>query len=127
LTRLDRVLYACAGVAGFVGVACGAFASHALKRSLAPELLAVFDTAVRYQMYHAFAIFAAAWASARWQHRIFGFAGWMFVAGIVLFCGSLYLLALTGSRWPGVITPLGGLAFLTGWSILVVGTLRAPR
>jgi uncharacterized membrane protein YgdD (TMEM256/DUF423 family) len=124
---LDRVLYTCAGIAGFMGVALGAFASHGLKTKLAPDLLAVFDTAVRYQMYHVFAIIAAAWAWARWQHRVFGVAGWMFVAGIVVFCGSLYLLALTGTRLLGAITPLGGLAFLTGWLCLVVGALRAPR
>jgi uncharacterized membrane protein YgdD (TMEM256/DUF423 family) len=124
---LDRILYACAGIAGFAGVALGAFASHALKTRLPPELLAVFETAVRYQMYHVFAIVAAAWGWARWHRGIFGFAGWMFVAGIVVFCGSLYLLALTGTRWLGAITPVGGLAFLAGWLSLAAGALRTPR
>jgi uncharacterized membrane protein YgdD (TMEM256/DUF423 family) len=122
---LDRLLYLCAGVAGFVGVALGAFAAHGLKARLAPDLLAVFETGARYQMYHAFALFAAAWAWARWQYRIFAVAGGLFVAGILIFSGSLYLLALTGARWLGAITPLGGLALLAGWSCLIVGAWRA--
>jgi uncharacterized membrane protein YgdD (TMEM256/DUF423 family) len=122
---LDRVFYLCAGIAGFVGVAFGAFAAHGLKTTLAPDLLVVFETAVRYQMYHVFALCAAAWAWARWQHRIFSVAGWLFVAGILIFSGSLYLLALTGMRWLGAITPFGGVAFLTGWLCLAVGAWRA--
>ncbi|MEO8062471.1 MAG: DUF423 domain-containing protein [Pseudomonadota bacterium] len=124
---MDRLLYICAGVAGFVGVALGAFAAHALKAKLAPDLLAVFETAVRYQMYHVFALCAAAWAWARWQHKAFAVAGWLFVAGIAIFSGSLYLLALTGTRWLGAITPFGGLALLTGWLCLAVGAWRAQR
>jgi uncharacterized membrane protein YgdD (TMEM256/DUF423 family) len=124
---LDRLLYICAGVAGFVGVALGAFAAHGLKTRLAPDMLVAFDTAVRYQMYHVFAIVAAAWAWARWQRRAFAVAGWLFAAGIVIFSGSLYALALSGSRWLGVVTPFGGLAFLAGWLCLIVGTIRAPR
>ena len=84
-------------------------------------MLAVFETGVRYQMYHAFALFAAAWGWAHWRSRQFIVAGWLFVAGIFLFSGSLYLLALTGTRWLGAITPLGGLAFLTGWLCLAWG------
>ena len=124
---MDRALYVCAGIAGFLGVALGAFAAHGLKTSLAPDLLAVFETAVRYQMYHVFAIIAAGWAWARWQHQAFAAAGALFVAGIVIFSGSLYLLAFTGTRWWGAITPFGGLAFLTGWLCLAVGAMRAPR
>ncbi len=124
---MDRTLYLCAGVAGFTGVALGAFAAHGLKASLAAELLAVFETGVRYQMYHAFALFAAAWGFARWQGKAFSIAGFLFVAGILIFSGSLYLLALTNSRWLGAVTPLGGLAFLAGWICLTVGAWRATR
>jgi uncharacterized membrane protein YgdD (TMEM256/DUF423 family) len=124
---LDRLLYVCAGIAGFVGVALGAFAAHGLRKTLEPELLAAFETAVRYQMYHVFALCAAAWAWARWRHKAFAAAGWSFVAGIAVFCGSLYLLALTGTRWLGAITPFGGVAFLIGWLCLAVGAVRAPR
>lgn len=118
---MDRLLYVGAAVAGFLGVGLGAFAAHGLKAQLPPDLLAVFETGVRYQMYHAFALFAAGWAWARWPRRVFVVAGGLFGAGIVVFCGSLYLLAFTGVRWLGAITPLGGLAFLAGWLCLAWG------
>jgi len=114
-----------AAIAGFLGVAFGAFGAHALRAKLSAEMLAVFETGVRYQMYHAFAVFAAAWACARWQRRVFGVAGASFLAGIVVFCGSLYLLALTGERWLGAVTPIGGVAFLAGWWCLAWGAWRA--
>ena len=117
----------CAAIAGFAGVALGAFAAHGLKTRLAPEMLAVFETAVRYQMYHAFALLGAAWGWARWQRREFTLAGALFMAGILLFSGSLYGLALSGPRWLGPVTPVGGLAFLAGWLALGIGALRAPR
>jgi uncharacterized membrane protein YgdD (TMEM256/DUF423 family) len=113
-----------AGMAGLTGVALGAFAAHGLKTRLAPEMLAVFETGARYQMYHAFALCAAAWGWARWRHRLFGVAGVCFGAGILLFSGSLYLLALSDARWLGMVTPLGGLAFLAGWSCLLAGAWR---
>ncbi len=91
---MDRLLYLCAAVAGATGVALGAFAGHGLKAWLTPDMLAVFETGVRYQMYHVFALFAAAWGFARWQHRAFAWGGALFVAGVVIFCGSLYALAL---------------------------------
>jgi uncharacterized membrane protein YgdD (TMEM256/DUF423 family) len=124
---LDRLLYIAAAVSGFLGVALGAFAAHGLKATLAPDLLAVFETGVRYQMYHAFALFAAAWGFGRWQTRPFSIAGMLFVAGIVIFSGSLYLLAFTGLRWLGAITPLGGLAFLAGWLCLAWGAATKLR
>lgn len=122
---MDRLLYGCAGVAGFVGVALGAFAAHGLKARLAPELLAAFETGVRYQMYHVFALCAAAWGWARWQHKAFAAASGLFIAGIVIFSGSLYLLALTGTRWLGAVTPFGGIAWLTGWLCLAAGAWRS--
>jgi uncharacterized membrane protein YgdD (TMEM256/DUF423 family) len=124
---VDRSLYLCAALAGFIGVALGAFGAHALKEHISPELLATFETGARYQMYHAFALFAAAWGRTRWQDRLFGVAGWLFVTGIVLFSGSLYLLAVTNTRWLGMITPFGGLALLGGWMCLALGAHRASR
>jgi uncharacterized membrane protein YgdD (TMEM256/DUF423 family) len=118
---LDRVLFLCAGVAGFLGVALGAFGAHALKSRLAPEMLVVFETGVRYQMYHVFALLAAALAWTRWPARTFAVAGGLFVAGIIVFSGSLYLLAFTGARSFGAITPVGGLALLGGWLCLALG------
>jgi uncharacterized membrane protein YgdD (TMEM256/DUF423 family) len=124
---LDRLLYIGAAAAGFLGVAIGAFGAHALRARLAPEMLGVFETGVRYQMYHALAACAAACAWTRWPRRMFGVAGVLFLAGIVVFSGSLYALALTGQRWLGGVTPLGGLAFLAGWLLLAIGAWRATR
>ncbi len=108
-------------ISGFLAVAFGAFAAHALKSRLDPDLLAIFETGVRYHFYHTLALFLAAWALQKFQYALFGAAAWSFVAGIVIFSGSLYVLSLTGLRWLGVITPFGGLAFLAGWLLLAVG------
>jgi uncharacterized membrane protein YgdD (TMEM256/DUF423 family) len=118
---LERLFYICGSVAGMAGVALGAFAAHALKARLSAEMLAVFETGVRYQMYHALALFAVAWGHSRWQGKWFPAAGWLFVAGILIFSGSLYVLALTGVKWLGMITPIGGLSFLAGWLCLAWG------
>lgn len=107
-----------------VGVALGAFGAHGLRATLAPEDLATFETGVRYQMYHALALLAVAWAAGRWPGSAVVLAGWLFVAGIVVFSGSLYTLVLTGHRWLGAVTPLGGLAFLVGWGLLAWAALR---
>jgi uncharacterized membrane protein YgdD (TMEM256/DUF423 family) len=107
-----------------VAVGAGAFGAHGLRARLSPELLAVFETAARYQMYHALALLAVAWAVTRWPGALPHWAGWLFLAGTVLFSGSLYLLALTGIRWLGAITPLGGLAFLAGWLCLLLAAAR---
>lgn len=124
---MDRIFYICAGITGFLGVALGAFAAHGLKARLGPDMLAVFETGARYHLYHSFALFAAAWGWARWPGRWLAFAGWSFLAGIVIFSGSLYLLAITGGRWLGAVTPLGGLAFLAGWLALGWGAWSANR
>jgi uncharacterized membrane protein YgdD (TMEM256/DUF423 family) len=108
-------------VFGFLGVAFGAFGAHALKDRLSSEMLAVFETGVRYQMYHAFAILIVAAAIAHLgDARLLVSAGWFFVAGVLLFSGSLYALALTGTGILGIITPIGGLLFLIGWVCLAV-------
>jgi len=103
----------------FLGVMLGAFGAHALRGKLEPRMLEVFETGVRYQMYHAFALMITAWAVSQWPGNIAHIAGWFFVAGIVVFSGSLYGLTLTGMRGLGAITPLGGLMFLAGWLCLV--------
>jgi uncharacterized membrane protein YgdD (TMEM256/DUF423 family) len=115
---MDRLFFALGALAGFIGVALGAFAAHGLKSRLTPELLATFEIGVRYQMYHAFALIAVAWACTRWPGTAVTVAGWLFLAGIVLFSGSLYVLALTGVRWLGAVAPVGGLAFLAAWLCL---------
>ena len=103
---------------GFTGVALGAFAAHGLKKVLSPSLLAVFQTATHYQMLHALALFGVALLALRGSSRLLSAAGAAFAVGVVLFSGSLYLLALTGVGSLGMITPLGGLAFLIGWALL---------
>jgi uncharacterized membrane protein YgdD (TMEM256/DUF423 family) len=114
----DRLLVALGSVSALVSVAAGAFGAHALRARLSTDLLEVFETAARYQMYHALAIFVAVYAHGRWSAGAALTAGWLFVVGTGIFSGSLYALALTGVRWLGAITPLGGLCFLTGWALL---------
>jgi uncharacterized membrane protein YgdD (TMEM256/DUF423 family) len=115
---MDRLFFLLGAASAFVGVAAGAFGAHGLKGRLDADMLATFEVGVRYQMYHAFALIAAAWAAARWPGSLATSAGWLFLAGTVVFSGSLYLLSLTGQCWLGAITPIGGLAFLAGWLCL---------
>lgn len=115
---MDRLFFSIGCVLGLVGVALGALAAHALKARLAPELLVTFETGVRYQLVHALALLAVAWAYARWPSRLPTLSGWLFVVGTLLFSGSLYALSVTGVRGLGAITPFGGAAFLAGWLCL---------
>ena len=122
---MERLFVTLGAASGFVAVAAGAFGAHALRARLTPDLLAVFETAARYQMYHALALLAVAWVAARWPGALPQWAGWLFAAGTVLFSGSLYALALSGVRWLGAITPLGGAAFLAGWICLALAARQA--
>jgi len=121
---MDRIFAVLGAASGFIAVATGAFGAHALKTRLSPDLLAVFDTGARYQMVHALALLAVAWAVTRWPGRLAAASGWCFVAGSVLFSGSLYTLALTGTRAIGAITPFGGVLFLAGWLLLAWAAWR---
>jgi uncharacterized membrane protein YgdD (TMEM256/DUF423 family) len=112
---MDRFFFVTACLFGFLGVALGAFAAHGLKSQLDANLLVTFETGVRYQMYHAFALIAVAMAYTKWPTKGLIISGWMFIVGIILFSGSLYVLSLSGIRSLGMITPFGGLAFLIGW------------
>jgi uncharacterized membrane protein YgdD (TMEM256/DUF423 family) len=122
---MDRVFFALGAGLAFVAVAAGAFGAHALAARLTPDRLATWETAARYHMYHALALFIVAWASSRWPGGIVNVAGWLFVVGIVIFSGSVYALALGSPRWFGAITPLGGVCFLVGWALLALAALRA--
>ncbi|MEO6748711.1 MAG: DUF423 domain-containing protein [Casimicrobiaceae bacterium] len=137
----DRAAIVVGCVAMFVAVAAGAFGAHALQHTLAPQALAVWHTAVQYQAWHALALIASGILMAQpapgngtlvAQHvpgrgtRGLRITAWLFAAGIVLFSGSLYALALTGERWLGAVTPLGGVAFLAGW-LLLAGSVAPAR
>ena len=112
-------------VAAGAGVALGAFGAHGLKARVGAELLAVFETGVRYQIYHALALLAVGWAQLRAPGSgAVALAGWAFLCGIVVFSGSLYLMTLSGARWLGAVTPIGGLSFLVGWIALAVSFWR---
>lgn len=122
---MERLFVVVGSVLAGLGVALGAFGAHALKARLAPELLAVYETAVRYQLVHALALLATAAVHARWPGRLAAAAGWLFALGVLLFSGSLYALVLTGVRGLGAITPLGGLAMICGWMCLAAAAWRA--
>lgn len=121
---MDRTFLLLGALINFLGVAGGAFGAHALRTRLSPDMLAVFETGVRYQMYHGFAVLLVALAIGHsGPARLLVISGWSFIAGVILFSGSLYALALTDVRILGAITPLGGLLFLVGWLCLVVFAL----
>jgi uncharacterized membrane protein YgdD (TMEM256/DUF423 family) len=124
---VDRVFFAIGSLTALLGVGAGAFGAHALRQRLTPDMLAVFETGVRYQLVHSLALLAVAWACARWSGPASRVAGWLFIVGIVLFSGSLYLLVLTGMRSFGAVTPVGGLALMLGWACLAWAAWRAGR
>ncbi len=120
-----RIALFLGAVAMFAAVAAGAFGAHALAGRLAPDMAAVWQTAVAYQAWHALALGGVGLLRLHWPaHRGVGTAGWLFAAGIVLFSGSLYVLALTGARGFGAVTPVGGVAFLAGWAVLAWSVVR---
>ena len=108
-----------------LGVILGAFGAHGLRERLTPEMLVVFETGVRYHLIHGLGLLAIAWAVSRWPDTYVNIAGYLFVAGILIFSGSLYVLAITGIRWLGAITPIGGVCLIIGWGLLAVGVIRA--
>ncbi len=122
---MDRLFLIIAAFSGAVSVGAGAFGAHALRARLEPRLLEVFQTGAQYQMYHALALVGVAWVASRWPGALSSASGWLFVAGTVLFSGSLYAMALTGVRALGPITPLGGVCFIAGWVTLAVAVMRA--
>jgi uncharacterized membrane protein YgdD (TMEM256/DUF423 family) len=111
----------------FLAVAIGAFSTHALRSRISPEDIELMRLGSRYQMFHALALLWTSLAARWWPTPTLQRAGWAFAAGTVLFSGSLYAMALTGARWLGAITPVGGLALLAGWLALAWGIWRAPR
>jgi len=121
---MDRLFFAAGSAFGLLAVALGAFGAHALKERLTPDMLAVFEVGVRYQMYHALALLGVAWASTRWPGALVSAGGWLMVAGILVFSGSLYALSLSGVRWLGAVAPVGGLSLLAAWGCLTVAVAK---
>ena len=121
----SRIFLAAGGLAMLAAVALGAFGAHALKARLSGEMLAVWKTGVEYHVYHALGLLAVGLVAVqRPDSALLKWSGWLMLAGIVLFSGSLYALALSGERWLGAITPVGGMAFLAAWALFVIAVLR---
>ncbi|MBD2005644.1 MULTISPECIES: DUF423 domain-containing protein [Cyanophyceae] len=123
---MTRIFLSIAAILGATSVAFGAFAAHALREKLTERATEIFETGARYQMYHALALLMVALLLSRAEaaHSSLVAAGYAFIVGVALFSGSLYALSLTGVKWLGAITPLGGVAFIVGWGCLFVAVLR---
>ena len=122
---MEKIFLISGALSGALAVMLGAFGAHALKSSLSLDLLDTFETAVRYQMYHALALVAAAFAFSRYgPSNLLSAAGLLVISGTLLISGSLYLLAATNIKWLGAITLLGGIAFIAGWLCLALGVWR---
>ncbi|AAV81703.1 MAG TPA: DUF423 domain-containing protein [Idiomarina loihiensis] len=121
---MSQIFLIVAAILGGTGVMLGAFASHGLKSKLSESLLSAFETGVTYQFYHALALFVLALWLKQSQSVWFVVSGYLWLAGVVLFSGSLYALALTGVKWFGPITPIGGVLFIAGWVSLLVGAIK---
>lgn len=122
---MDRTFLSLGALSAGLAVAAGAFGAHALRARVEPRLLEVFETAARYQMYHALALLVVAWATTRFPGALTNASGWLFVAGTVIFSGSLYAMTFTGIRALGAITPIGGVCFIAGWLCLLLAAYRA--
>jgi uncharacterized membrane protein YgdD (TMEM256/DUF423 family) len=114
------------GVASLLAVALGAFGAHALRNRISPEMLAVWHTGIEYHVFHALGLLAVGIVAIHLpDSTLLRWSGWAMFAGMVLFSGSLYVLALSGERWLGAVTPIGGLAFLAAWALFVAAVLKA--
>ena len=124
---MTRTFFILGSVFGMTAILAGTSGAHGLEQTVTPALLETFDTGVRYHMYHALALIGVAWACEHFGGKLPIAAGWLFVIGIIVFAGSLYLLAITGARWLGMITPIGGGAFVVGWLLLIVAGAQNRR
>jgi len=121
-----RLFLALGGVAALLAVALGAFGAHALKSRLPAEMLAVWHTGIEYHLFHALGLLAVGLVATQLpESALLKWSGWLMLAGIVLFSGSLYALALSGERWLGTVTPVGGLAFIAAWALFVAAATRS--
>ena len=123
---MAKLFISVAALAGMFAVMLGAFGAHALKNTLDDYAMGVFETAVQYHFYHAFALLAVGIiALSQADSVLLKTSGWLFIVGLVLFSGSLYTLSFSGARWLGAITPLGGLAFIAGWGCLAAASWKS--
>ena len=122
---MERIFFGLGSILAGIAVGLGAFGAHGLRGILSPEDLVTFETGVRYQMYHGLALLGVAGAVTQGETVLLEWSGWLFVLGILVFSGSLYILVLTGQRWLGAVTPLGGLALILGWVLLASAVFRA--
>ena len=127
---MQKIFLTIGSIAAALAVILGAFGAHALKEKLSPEQLQVFDTGVRYQFYHAFALLILGLLAEKYNSTFLNYSGYLFMAGIILFSGSLYLLStknlfgIESWKFLGPITPLGGLCFIVGWALLVITVMK---
>lgn len=122
-----KTLVAAAALLAGTGVMLGAFGAHTLGSRVSADRLGVFETGVRYQMYHALALLFLAWICTEWPAWQFAASGYLFIAGILIFSGSLYLLVATDTAWLGALTPVGGIALIAGWILLLWGAISSIR
>ncbi len=126
MTTGAKLFLAAGSLAALAAVVLGAFGAHALKTRLSAEMLAVWHTGVEYHVYHALGLLAVGLVATQLpESALLKWSGWLMLAGIVLFSGSLYALALSGERWLGAITPIGGLGFLAAWALFVAAVVKA--
>lgn len=121
----EKIFFITGALSGFLSVAAGAFGAHGLRSKLSPEMLAVFETGARYQMFHALALLGTAWAFTHFHPGLSKASGLFFILGSVIFSGSLYALALSGIKMWGAVTPLGGLFLLAGWLTLLFAAIKS--
>lgn len=124
---MERLFFSLASLLGALGVALGAFGAHAMRGRVAEEMLANYQTGIRYHFYHTLALFAVVIAIQRWPNsNLAVIAGWLFIIGVVIFSGSLYVMTFTGLRWLGAITPIGGVSLIAAWICLLLTAWRSP-
>lgn len=123
-SKLSRVFIISASISGFLATCLGAFGAHALKSKISMDMITVYQTGVSYQFYHSLALLLLGLLMFHYDNKYLRSSGWMFGVGIMLFSGSLYLLAVTGIKQLGIITPFGGVAFLVGWLMLALGCIK---
>jgi len=124
LLPTSRTFITAGAIGGFLSVGFGAFGAHAIKAAISPELMAVYQTAVDYQFFHSLGLILIGLIFQQQQNKLIIISGWLMIAGILIFSGSLYILSLSGIRWLGAITPVGGTAFIAAWLLLAIGSLK---